>query len=177
MLLRPRPGRVVDVNAVRTIAAAAGVNARRVVVRRESDIVAAELAPLRWFTHWIGLEGWASLLIAVAGVFSLMRLWVSSLRPEIGVRRAVGARRGSIMGFVLVRAALAGAWGVAVAVWFGPAAHDALATSIQGLPDWATASMARYGVLLLVIAMTGALVPAWRATATAPAELVGAADG
>ena len=44
------------------------------------------------------------LALACGGTFALMRLWVLSLLTELGLRRAVGARRRHLSGFVLLRA-------------------------------------------------------------------------
>jgi len=99
-------------------------------------------------------------------------LWVVSLAPELGLRRAVGAGAGRVMALVLGRAALVGVGGVAVGLVLGPAVWSALGTIVRGLPAWDTVVVARFAVLLVATTLVGALVPAWRAVRTAPATLL-----
>lgn len=59
--------------------------------------------------------------VAVHADVLSMRLWVTSLLGELGLRRALGARRRQIVGFMLFRAAGVGVGGVAIGLWSGPA--------------------------------------------------------
>ena len=59
----------------------------------ESELAADELRPLQWFAGRIAFVGWATLALACCGTLSLIWLWVLSLQSELGLRRAVGARR------------------------------------------------------------------------------------
>jgi putative ABC transport system permease protein len=99
---------------------------------------------------------------------------VSSLAPELGLRRAVGARGWRIVGLVLGRAALVGVGGIAVGLVLGPPVWSALGTIVRGLPAWQPAVVLRYAALLVAITTLGALVPAWRASRAAPAGLLAA---
>jgi hypothetical protein len=176
LTLRPVHGAAVDGEIARRAADILQLPDHRVARTTAAALATAELAPLAWFGRWIGAEGWAMLLIAITGTFALMQLWVASLRREIGVRRAAGARRGAILRLVLRRGCGAAAGGMALALWFGPAARDALATAVAGLPDADPLALLRYGALLSAIALVGALLPAWHAAHAAPAELVAAVD-
>lgn len=141
-----------------------------------SQLVGAEAAPLRWFGRAFRMEGWITLAIAILGTFVVMRLWLESLRYELGVRRAVGARRRRILGFVLVRALAVAVGGVAIGLWLGLILWEALATAIPGVPPWDVAFALRIAPLLAVATLAGALPPAWQAVRAAPASLVAAAD-
>lgn len=161
----------------RTLLNGEGIDDHHVRMLSFGALLAAEWTPLAWLARWIGFEGWMALLIAAAGVWSLMRLWIGSLLPEIGIRRAIGATRHRVIGWVMVRALLVPAWGVAVALWFTPGAHDMLAASLQGVPAWTPGPLLRFAALLTAIALAAALVPAWRANRTPPAHLVDSAEG
>src|SRR5205823_856206 len=63
-----------------------------------------QAAPLVWFGRMLGIEGWVILVLATVGTFVVMQLWVRSLLLELGVHRAMGARRTHILRFVLARA-------------------------------------------------------------------------
>ena len=138
----------------------------------EASVLAAEAAPVRWFGRMFALEGWVMLAVAAIGTFIVLRLWVTSLLPELGVRRAVGARRRHLYGFVLARALAIALGGVAFGCWAGGIVWGSLTPVMAGLPAWDAGLAARFGVLLAATAVAGALVPAWEAARAVPARLV-----
>lgn len=139
----------------------------------ESRLLAAEGAPIRWFGRLFGLEGWVMLVVAAIGTFVVLRLWVRSLLHDLGIRRAVGARRRHLYGFVFARALGIAVGGVALGCWGGMMLWGTLSSVVAGLPAWDTAVAERFGALLTVAALAGALLPAWEAAHAAPARLVG----
>ncbi len=114
------------------------------------------------------------LAIAALGALAAARLWVTSLLAELGVRRAVGARRRHTIGFVLVRAAAVCLAGLAGGVFFGQAIWGVLSDLVPGLVPWNAGVVLRFGLVLLAAVLAGSLPPAWRASRTAPATLLSA---
>jgi hypothetical protein len=141
-------------------------------VRRESEVLAADTAPMRWFGRWFTFEGWAMFAIAVAGALGLLRLWGRSLYLNLGIRRAVGARRGQMLSRVLGRAGLVGASSVGLGLWFGPHIWSVLPSMIAGQQVWDTGIVIRYGLLLIGVVLVGAALPAWRAARLTPMALI-----
>ncbi|HMA41580.1 MAG TPA: FtsX-like permease family protein [Gemmatimonadales bacterium] len=139
----------------------------------ESHVLAAEAAPIRWFGRLFGLEGWVMLVVATIGTFVVLRLWVRSLLHDLGIRRAVGARRRHLYGFVFARALGIAVGGVALGCWGGMMLWGTLSSVVAGLPGWDTGAAERFGALLALAALVGALLPAWEAAHAAPARLVG----
>ena len=139
----------------------------------ESRLLRAEAAPIRWFGRVFGLEGWVMLAVATIGTFVVLRLWVASLLHDLGVRRAVGARRRHVYWFVFARALGIAVGGVAIGCWCGGLLWGTLTSLVAGLPAWDGGVAERFGLLLTVAAMAGALMPAWQAAHAAPAQLVG----
>ena len=137
-----------------------------------AEIRAAEAAPLRWFAGRFREQGWAMLGVALVGAVAMVRLWVRSLLVELGVHRALGATRRRILLFVLVRAALVSATGIAAGLWFGAAAWGTLGAFVTGLQPWDQATVLRLGTLLMAATLLAALQPAWRAARAAPASLL-----
>jgi hypothetical protein len=138
-----------------------------------ASLVAAEAAPVDWFARWLRVLGWAALAVTTLGMFAVMRLWVRALLHELGVRRALGAGRARVLGFVAVRAVGVVVAGVAVAWWLGPVAADAAARVVGPLPPWAPAEAALPLLALTVATLIGALAPALRAVQGPPAALLG----
>ena len=100
-----------------------------VLVSRPSDAIEARAAAATAFTTlFLGL-GAVALLVGGLGIANVMLMAVLERRNEIGLRRALGATRGHIVGQFLAEAILlAGAGGVAGAV-LGSAVAAAYATS------------------------------------------------
>jgi putative ABC transport system permease protein len=138
----------------------------------EASVIAAEAAPLAWFGRMFAAEGWVVLLLATLGTFVVMRLWVLALRYELGVRRAVGATRRQVLGFVLLRALAVGGLGIALGLWLGGMVWGGLASAVAGLPAWDTGAALRFGALLAAATLAGALWPARRVAWARPGELV-----
>lgn len=142
----------------------------------EASVIAAEAAPLAWFGRMFGAEGWVVLLLATLGTFVVMRLWVLALRYELGVRRAVGATRRDVLGFVLVRALAVGGLGILIGLWLGGMVWGGLAAVVAGLPDWDTGAALRFGALLAAATLAGALWAARRVAWARPGDLVAAGE-
>jgi putative ABC transport system permease protein len=138
----------------------------------EAALAAAETAPLRWFGSMFAMEGWVLLTSATLGTFIVMRLWVISRLYELGLRRAVGAHRRDIFGFVLARAAGVAVGGVAIGLWLGLVVWGALSTIVAGLPPWDLGAAVRVAPLLIGAALAGASIPAWQAARTPPVGLL-----
>ena len=172
LLVHGTSGRPPLASVSRALRLALGAAAGPVVPVSEWQLLAAEARPLRWFATMLASEGWAMLAIATAGAFAMMWLWVASLTAEFGVRRGVGARRRDVLRYVLSRAAVVAAGGVAFGCWSGMMAWDALGSVVAGLPAWDPRVVVRVALLLAVATFVGALLPAWRAARTPPATLL-----
>ncbi|HXY70726.1 MAG TPA: FtsX-like permease family protein [Gemmatimonadales bacterium] len=164
------PGAVVE----RAVRGALGPRLAGLTHVSEAGMLAAEAAPLAWFGGMFGASGAALVAIATLGVFATMWLWVGSLLRELGVRRAVGARRRDLFGFVMLRAGAVAAGGIVFGTWLGMMVWDALTTVVAGLPAWDAHAVLRSGALLGAATLAGALVPAWRAARRTPAALIAA---
>jgi hypothetical protein len=174
VLVRAPPGTDTPRAAGAAIAETLGASVGPVAWRRESAVRAAEARPLRWFGRWLAWEGWAMLLVATLGAAAQMHLWVRSLAAELGVRRAVGARRRQVIGLVLRRALGVAAAGVLIALWFGPPVWGILPTMLTGAAGWEAGTVARFAAVLGAAVFAAALVPARRAARESIVELIGA---
>lgn len=174
LLIRAAAGPGVLERVGGTVREMVGRQGAKVALTSEAALLAAEAAPLRWFRVMIGGEGWAMLAVATIGTFATLWLWVTSLLPELGLRRSVGARRRDVLGYVAARAAVVAAAGAAFGCWAGMMAWDAMRAVVTGLPAWDFEAVLRFALLLAFAALAGAVLPAWRAVRAAPAALVAA---
>ncbi len=110
-----------------------------------------------------GFFGALAALLATIGLYGVLAYQAVRRRNEIGIRVALGATRGRIVGLVLKEAALLVAIGLAIGVagWLA-AAHvaESLVYGISPRDPWRLAAAA---VALAVAAAAGSLLPARRA--------------
>jgi putative ABC transport system permease protein len=141
-----------------------------VQVSRPSDALAARQATNKAFTGLLLGLGAVALLVGGVGVANTMIISVLERRPEIGLRRSLGATRGQIrlqfLAESLLLSALGGVGGVliGIAVTAGYATSQAWPTVV---PAWA--SLGGAGATLIIGAIAG-LYPAVRAARLAPTE-------
>lgn len=175
VMIRPRPGASV-VNLGALVGGQLHATAGTPAAITEAALRASQLAPLRWFARWLAVEGWAGWIIAALGALILIKLWINALTPELGLRRAVGARQRSIFLTVVGRATLAGVGGICCAFWFGPGTWQAVTSIVPSLPAWDSSHLLSNGAILLAIAVAAALPGGWRAMRSGPAELIDAEE-
>ena len=138
-------------------------------IRTLEDQVAQSLAPLRVNVILLTTFGALALLLASVGLYGVANYSVTQRTREIGVRMALGAGAGSVLGLVLgrglvlVAAGLALGLGVAYAMtWAIPAT---LLPNISPRDPWTFAATA---ALLATVALIASYIPAWRATRIDP---------
>ncbi|WP_065960122.1 ABC transporter permease [Streptomyces sparsogenes] len=160
------------VTAVRDVLAATAnpEHPNQVVVSRPSDALAAREATESALTGLLLGLGGVALLVGGVGVGNTMVISVLERRPEIGLRRALGATSGQIRGQFVTESLLLCALGGAAGAVLGTGI-TAVYAAVRGWPTevplWATA--AGVGVTLAIGALAG-LYPAIRAGRLAPTQ-------
>ena len=139
-----------------------------VKVRTLREAVSRELRPWRLGFSMFALFGGLALIVAAVGTYSVMQFSVTQRVPEIGIRMALGAGRGSVLRMISTEAlrisALAGLGGVAVVLLAGPLVSDLLFQTSPRDPLVIGAVV----LILMVSAIAATLLPAWRATRVDP---------
>ena len=113
--------------------------------------------------------GLAAVALAGIGIFGLISGGVTERAAEIGVRAALGASRGGIVLLVLRQGTQLAAAGIALGLVGAVAASGVLRTLLFGISRVDPISYLGAGVLVLVVALAAAAVPAWRAARVDPA--------
>ncbi|HVS12709.1 MAG TPA: ABC transporter permease [Thermoanaerobaculia bacterium] len=130
------------------------------------------LAPQRLNATLFAVFAGLALTIAAVGVAAVLAFTVSARRRELGIRAALGAAPMRLLGLVLRDGGAMALFGLVL----GAAGAVILTRFLQGLlyqvRPLDAATFAAVGAVLLAVALGAALVPARRATRTAPVEVL-----
>jgi putative ABC transport system permease protein len=116
----------------------------------------------------LGLFGLLGLVIAAVGIYGVMAYVVSQRTREIGVRMALGATPGNVVGMVLKNATLLVAVGLAVGsvgAWYLSSAAKAFLFRLEATDPRAFAAAI---VSLTAAALIASAIPARRAASVDP---------
>lgn len=137
-------------------------------VDRYSTVIGADFQQEKLIASLTALFGVLGLVLAAVGLFGVLAYMVERRTGEIGVRMALGADRGRVIGMVLAGAF----WQVAVGLLIGiPAAIAAgtlMTTQLFGVEPWDPVMLAAATVLLGLATLGAAFIPAWRASCVEP---------
>jgi predicted permease len=104
-----------------------------------------------------------ALLLAGIGIHGVLSFAVSTRVQEIGVRVALGARPGDILGMVLRQAALLALAGIVPGILLAWAAGRTMAALLAGIPPGDPVTLAGASAVAAGMTLAGALAPAVRA--------------
>jgi putative ABC transport system permease protein len=132
------------------------------------DYIEASVAQRRFTSVLVSVFAAAGLLLATVGLFGLISYSVEQRRTEIGIRVAVGAERGDIIGMVLRSGVTLALAGIVVGLAGTLALSSVLKSQLFGVT--ATDPLTFIGVALGLVAVATAAcyIPAWRAANADP---------
>jgi putative ABC transport system permease protein len=141
-----------------------------VEVSRPSDAIEAKAAAATAFTSlFLGL-GAVAVLVGGLGIANVMLMAVLERRNEIGLRRALGATRGHIVGQFLAEAVLLAGFGGILGAILGAAIAAAYATSQGWLVALPVAGLAVGVAAAGAVGGLAGIYPALRAANTPPTD-------
>ena len=127
------------------------------------EVIENQVAASRAATRQLGAFAVIALVIAAAGLYGVMAYQVSRRAKEIGVRIALGAMRGRVMGMILGQGLALVGVGLALGLGAAAVVGRVLQSQLYGV---ATTDIATYGAVTLVFSVVAALaclIPATRA--------------
>ncbi len=153
---------------VRTIDPAQPIGA----VRAMQDFVSDDLAQPRFTMMLLASFAVAALLLAAIGLYGVIALSVKQRTHEIGVRMALGAQKGDVVGLVMRRGMLLTGAGLVVGIAAALVLGRLMASLLYGVAPTDAATLAAMTVFLAVVAMVAIYLPARHATRVNPLEAI-----
>jgi putative ABC transport system permease protein len=139
-------------------------------LQSEEQLVAEQTSGVRMAAVSMSIYAGIALLLAATGIYAIISYSVQQRTHEIGVRMALGAGRGSILGMALSGALRIGGLGFAVGIPAALALIKGMSSALYGVVklDWLTFAG---GVIVLGLAAVAAgYVPALRAARVDPLQ-------
>jgi hypothetical protein len=131
-------------------------------------VTAGALATPRFRTWLVTTFAVLALALAVAGIYGLMSYLTAQRAPELGIRLALGAGRGSVLALVLAAASRLAGIGIAVGLAASLAGRTLMQSLLTGLEGVDYVTYAGVALLVLLVSTAAAFVPAWRASRIDP---------
>ena len=135
-----------------------------------ADELSETLATERFFAAVLGLFSVLALLLSAAGVYGVFSCWVGQRTCEIGVRMALGARSGQVMGLVVGRAMRLTVAGLAAGLAGALASAQLLSRVFNGVQSLNLATLFCTAAALAGVALLACYLPARRASRVHPIE-------
>ena len=137
-------------------------------VRTMEELVGTRLAQRRFNMLLMGLFGLLGLVIAAVGIYGVTAYVVSQRTQEIGVRMALGATRGKVVGMVMINASILVAAGLVVGgigAWYLASAAESFLFRVDANDPRAFAAAL---ITLSLAALVASAIPARRAASVDP---------
>ena len=116
----------------------------------------------------LGIFGAVGLTLAAIGLYGVMSFSVRRRTREIGIRMALGAKRGSVLKMVLRQGLLLTGLGLAIGLVFALVIGRFTASVLYGTSGADPLTFAIVSAVLLVVSTVAILVPAMRAAQVEP---------
>jgi predicted lysophospholipase L1 biosynthesis ABC-type transport system permease subunit len=136
--------------------------------RSMDDVFADAVARPRFLTLLLALFAALALALAAIGTYGILSYAVTERRQEIGIRMALGASRGSVLGMVMRQGLKLAAVGLVLGLGASALLTRFLQAQLFNVRPIDPATMAAVTMFIAVVAGIACLVPARRATAVGP---------
>jgi predicted permease len=136
--------------------------------RTLDGVVSDSLSQRRFSMQVVGLFAVTALLLAGLGIYGVISYIVSSHTREIGIRQALGAQRGNILGDVLRQGLTLASAGAAIGLVVAFLVARLMSGMLFGVRPSDPVTFAGVALLLMGVALLGCYFPARRATRVDP---------
>ena len=141
-------------------------------VRTMDDLAATHVANTRFTALLLGAFAALAVVLAVVGLYGAVSLVTDERAPEIGVRLALGAERGSILRLVLGEGVALTAIGAVLGVGVAALLARTISGQLYGVSPHDPLTFVAVPVLFSAVALVASLIPARRASRLDPATTI-----
>ena len=127
-----------------------------------SELVDQQLASSRFLTWLTSVFAATALTLAIIGIYGLLAYWVGQRTREIGVRAALGANRGQLMGLVVGQGLMLALVGVVAGGIAAAVLGRFVETQLYSVQPLDIVSFAVTAGIMIVTAFIASVVPALR---------------
>src|ERR1700690_1386359 len=132
------------------------------------DVVSAAQSQPRFLTLLLALFSGVALVIATVGIYGVIAYSVERRSKEFGLRMALGAQTGDVLGLVMKQGALLTGIGVAVGLVAALGLTRLMASLLFGVQPTDVATCISVSGILIAVALCASYIPARRATQVDP---------
>jgi predicted permease len=136
----------------------------------ENEMLSASLGGTRLAVIFTAAFAILALVLAVLGIYGIVAYSVARRTRELGIRAALGGRRGDIIRLVLREGLSTAVVGTAMGIVFAAIGSRLLTTLLYGVSAHDPAPYAAAAIVLLAASAAACLVPARRATRINPVD-------
>ena len=137
-------------------------------MRTLAQLISDDVSGVESSARMMFIFGIVALVLSASGIYALMSYSVTQRTHEIGVRMALGAKRVDVLRLVVGYAIKLAAIGLAIGVPVALALTRAISSVLFGVVRIDTPVFALFTLLLALVAVTAAYIPARRATRVDP---------
>ena len=168
MAVRTTGGSLAVLPFLREAVTAADPQARLDSVMTMEARLSTAVAEPRFHAAFVGSFAGFALLLAALGIFGLLSYTVAQREGEIGIRMALGARRGDILALVTRQAAMLVAVGTGVGLAGAGASSRFLESLLHGVATDDPLTFAAAPLVLVAVALVACWLPARQAARVDP---------
>lgn len=133
-----------------------------------SDVVRASASNRQLALVVLSAFAAIALILSAAGIYGVIAASVAERTREIGVRAALGASRGRIVGQVVGQGALVSAVGLVLGSVAAVLTGRALRSMLYGVAPWDVPTLVGVSAVLAIVVLAACALPAWRAARVDP---------
>jgi len=137
-------------------------------VKTMNDHLGLSLLPARIAAGFLGLFGFVALALAAMGIYGIMAFAVSQRTRELGVRLALGARPGDLLGMILKQGLRLAGLGLVLGLFAALALTRLASGLLYGISATDPATFVAIPAILAAVALLSSYIPARAAMATDP---------
>jgi ABC-type antimicrobial peptide transport system permease subunit len=126
----------------------------------------------RFLTLLFGVFAAMALVLAAVGTYGVMSYSVAERSHEIGIRMAMGARAGNVIGLVMAGGLSVAVVGLVLGTVGAMGVTRFMRSMLFGITATDTTTFVTAPVVLAAVAVAACLIPAWRAARTDPAKVL-----